>query len=107
MLTASKPIQMNIKNCIENVHLFPQSAVDYSLLFGVNSRSAIKKFLAAELLIISWQMNIHELEHCQMKLVLVPHCIVGKIFETIKGELLTGLYVTSLKKIPLSFPKLF
>ena len=38
------------KNCIENVLLFPQSAVDYSLLFGVNSRSAIKKFLAAELI---------------------------------------------------------
>jgi len=50
MLTASEPIQMNIKNCVENVLLFPQSAVDYSLLFGVNSRSAIEKFLAAGLI---------------------------------------------------------
>lgn len=33
-----------------------------------------------------------------MKLSLLPHCIVGIIVETIEGELLTGLSVTSLKK---------
>ena len=41
---------MNIKNCIENVLMFPQFAVDYSLPFAVDSRFAIKKFLAAALI---------------------------------------------------------
>ena len=50
---------MNVKNCIENVLSFPQSAVDYSLPFAVNSRSAIKKFLAGALI---WQTDVHALE---------------------------------------------
>ena len=60
--------------------------------------TAVLQSRSFQLLSLSWQMNIHELEHCQMKLLLLPLCIfflciVGKSFKKIKGELFTKLYV--------------